>query len=148
MPFPQSADSRDLSVVLCDSSCGQEQRWSCGEVIWQRQQVQLPALMQNLCDLISAGPSCAFSLSPELIAVSVHAWHANSAEINSTGRTQKVQSNIPINNVMYCIRKLSSQLLCYAHLCIPSLIANSSSFPKDQNPHRESFLRDGTCFMG
>lgn len=29
MPFPQSADSRGLSVVVCDGSCGQEQRWSC-----------------------------------------------------------------------------------------------------------------------
>jgi len=72
--------------MVWDSSCGQEQRWSCGEVVWQRQQVQLPALLQTPYDLICAGPSCAFSLSPELTAVSVHAWHANSAEINSTGR--------------------------------------------------------------
>lgn len=69
-----------------DSSCGQEQRWSCGEVTWQKQRVQLLALLQTFCDLIWAGPSCAFSLSPELTAASVHAWHANSAEINSTGR--------------------------------------------------------------
>lgn len=73
MPLPQSADSWGLSVVVCDSSCEQEQRRSCGEVSWKRRRVQLPALLQNLCDLISTGPSCAFSLTPELIAVSVHA---------------------------------------------------------------------------
>lgn len=72
--------------MVCDGSFGQEQRWSCGEVTWQRQQVQLQALLQNLCDLISAGPSCVFSLSPGLVAVNVHAWHANTAGINSTGR--------------------------------------------------------------
>lgn len=86
MPLPQSADSWGLSEVVCDGSFGQEQRWSCGEVTWQRQQVQLQALLQNLCDLISAGPSCVFSLSPGLVAVNVHAWHANTAGINSTGR--------------------------------------------------------------
>lgn len=72
--------------MVWDSCCGQEQRWSCGEVTWQRQWVPFPALLQALCDLISTGPSCAFSLSPELTAVSMHAWHANGAEINSSGR--------------------------------------------------------------
>lgn len=86
MLFPQSVGFWDLSVMVWDSSCRQKQRWSCGEVTWQRQWGRFPASLQTLCDLISTGPSCAFSLSPELTAVSVHAWHANSAEIKSTGR--------------------------------------------------------------
>lgn len=59
---------------------------SRGEVTWQRQWVQLPALLQTLCDLICAGPSCAFSLAPQLTAASVCAWHANSAGVSSAGR--------------------------------------------------------------
>jgi len=72
--------------MVRDSSCGQKQRWSCGEVTWQRQWGPFPALLQTVCDLISTGPSCALFVSPELTAVSAHAWYAGSAEVNSTGR--------------------------------------------------------------
>lgn len=64
------------------------------------------------------------------------------------GEKQKVQSYISINNVMYCIRKSSNQPLCWKHLCISSLITNSFSIPKDWAPHRESFLRNVTGFIG
>lgn len=64
------------------------------------------------------------------------------------GEKQKVQSNVSINSVMYCIRKLNNQPLCWKHLCISSLITNSSSLPEDQVPYRESFLSDVIYFMG